>query len=280
MNTLATTTRIAVPVGEPRARFRDLIASEWIKLWSLRSTSWVFGLSALFVIGINANAAFADYNNYPSYGKDILAYFDPYWAMRDAFTRNACLILMLAAGSIGAITIVSEYSTGLVRTTFAAVPARRSVVAAKVAVLAAVMVVYGTVIAATSFGVTQAILSGRHAGLSISYPGAIRAVVVSALLAPVCALVGLGIGALIRHSATTIITTTVVLLLLPLLVNSNHTRWVIDLHNAMPYTAWERLAFPDQFQGQPTVAGAWIVFAAWPLAAAVLAATVVHRRDL
>lgn len=43
--------------AESRARFRDLVAAEWIKLWSLRSTYWVLGLGALVVIGINVNSA-------------------------------------------------------------------------------------------------------------------------------------------------------------------------------------------------------------------------------
>jgi ABC-2 type transport system permease protein len=284
MTAMTTSGRTAVAPPEPRARFRDLLAAERIKLWSLRSTSWVFGLSALAVIGINANAARADYDNWPAYGASIRAAFVPYWAMRDAFTRPACLVLMLAAGSIGAITIVSEYSTGLIRTTFAAVPARRSVLAAKVTVVAAVSLLFGLVIAATSFGVTQAILSGRHAGLSISYPGALRTVAASALLAPVCALIGMGIGAIIRHSATTIVITIVVLLLLPILIDSPLHRWVNDLHNAMPFPAWERLTFPGNpaFGGSSlaTITGSWIVLALWPLVAVILGAAVVHRRDL
>jgi hypothetical protein len=43
---------------------------------------------------------------------------------------------------------------------------------------------------AGSFGLTQAILSGQHGGVSLSHPGAWRVVVASALLAPLSALVG------------------------------------------------------------------------------------------
>ncbi|MFF3686085.1 hypothetical protein [Streptomyces sp. NPDC002187] len=57
------------------------------------------------------------------------------------------MVLILATGSIGALTVVGEYSTGQIRTTFAAVPARRSVVAAKVAVVTAVMLVHCAVVA-------------------------------------------------------------------------------------------------------------------------------------
>lgn len=283
MTVLTAPARDAVRAPELRARFRDLLAAEWIKLWSLRSTSWVFGLSALVIVFVNADAAFADYGNYPHYGAGIRASFVPYWAMHDAFGIGAAEILMLAASSIGAIAVVSEYGIGLIRTTFAAVPARRSVIAAKMTVVAAAMLVLGVVISATSFWVSQAILSGRHVGLSIAYPGAVRHVIVSALLAPVCALVGMGIGVIIRHSGATIVTATLTLLLGPFLIDSRTHRWVRDIHNAMPLSAWQALASADYHQQMPldpTMTGSWIVFAAWPLAAMILALIVIRRRDV
>jgi ABC-2 type transport system permease protein len=271
---------------EPRARFSDLLAAEWIKLWSLRSTSLGLTFCALIVIGITTNAAVADYTNWPAYSANIKAYFVPIWSMRDAFNDPAGLVFMLVCGSIGAIAVVGEYSSGLIRTTFGAVPARRSVMAAKVTVVTGVFLVFGTVVSATAFGVTQAVLSGHHVGLSIGYPGALRAVAASAVLAPVCALIGMGIGAVVRHTATTIVTTTAVLLLLPRLVESRRYQWVATLHNAMPAPAWDRLTETaagtalDHERFAPTIAGSWIVFAAWSLVAAILAVTVVHRRDL
>ena len=51
----------------PRARFRDLLAAEWIKLWSLRSTSWTLALVTLYVAGVSAYASLADYRNWPDY---------------------------------------------------------------------------------------------------------------------------------------------------------------------------------------------------------------------
>ncbi|MFD7336843.1 ABC transporter permease [Streptomyces violascens] len=281
--TQPTAASTAARSAEPGARFSDLPAAEWIKLWSLRSSSWAFGVSAFIVIALNISAAVADYNNWPSYNEGIRALFVPIWAMRDAFTTGACMVLILATGSIGALTVVGEYSTGQIRTTFAAVPARRSVVAAKMAVVTAVMLGYGTVVAGTSFGVTQAILSGRDIGLSLGHPGALRAVVASALLAPVCALIGMGLGALIRHTATTLVAFTGILLLLPFLLSDRH-RWSAGILHALPRTAWERLVeMDDPFGSTPypaTVLGSWIVYAAWPLAAAVVAVAAVRRRDL
>jgi hypothetical protein len=200
--------------------------------------------------------------------------------MFDAFTKTTGLCLMLAVGAIGAMTIVGEYSTGLIRTTFAAVPARRSVMAAKMIVVTAVTAAFGAVVSAASFGVTQAILSGRHAGLSIGFPGALRVVVASTLLAPVSALVGLGLGAVIRHSATTMVATFVILLLLPTALSANH-HWTAVVDHAMPFNAWARLAQANAWPADypSTITGAWIVYAVWSLAAAILAVTTVHHRD-
>jgi hypothetical protein len=121
----------------------------------------------------------------------------------------------------------------------------------------------------------------------IGHPGAWRVVVASSLLAPVSALVGMGMGALIRHSATTMILTTLVLLLLPAFVTDRY-HWTACVRNALPYNAWVRLV--DTGYGDhpftltprfPTTAtGGWVVFAVWAGVAAILTVVVVDRRDV
>ncbi|MFF1411247.1 hypothetical protein ACFVX6_15895 [Streptomyces sp. NPDC058289] len=99
------------------------------------------------------------------------------------------------------------------------------------------MLVLGTVVAGTSFGVTQAILQDHH-GMSLGDPGALRAVAASALLAPLCALTGMALGALIRHAAGTVVAVVGILLMLPPLFWGETYRWVKEIGNAMPLTAW------------------------------------------
>ncbi|MGW0431729.1 ABC transporter permease [Micromonospora sp. NPDC003197] len=281
---MTTLTKPATGTGA-RVRFGDLIAAEWIKLWSLRSTCWGLAVTALIVVGMNANSAISDMNNWERYSQGIRDNFVPTWSIRDAFTDPAALVLVLATASIGAIMIVGEYSSGLIRTTFAAVPARRAVLAAKFLVVTPVMLAYGAVVSATSFGVTQAILSSRDVGLSISYPGALQAVTASALLPAVCALVGMGLGALIRHTATTIVTATLLLLLLPTMIEPNQP-WKAALHHALPLNAWQRLTDISPVNlGPPilypaTITESWLVYAAWPLVAVVLTLIVIPRRDV
>ncbi|MGW0533392.1 ABC transporter permease [Streptomyces sp. NPDC003032] len=201
--------------------------------------------------------------------------------LQEAFTGNASLALMVAAGAVGALAIVAEYRTGLIRTTFAAVPARRQLMAAKVLVVAAVMTALGAVVAGGSFWLTQAILSGRDVGVPIGHPGAWRLVIASALLAPVCALAGMALGAVLRHSGSTMVATFVLLLLLPMVL-SDDRYWTAVVGHAMPYKAWLRLAGTGDVQAlyPSTAAGAWIVLAVWPLAAVAVAVLAVDRRDL
>ncbi|MEU4773402.1 ABC transporter permease subunit [Micromonospora sp. NPDC023644] len=283
MTVVTAPTRRPTVTGAP-ARFRDLLAAEWIKLWSLRSTRWTLPLVFLFVIGTSVNASLADHRNWPTYPEGRRELFRLYGPVRDAFPEAGYLLLILASATVGALTIVGEHQSGLIRATFAAVPARRAVVAAKAAVLTAVMLVLGTATAATAFWVSQAILADRDAGWSIGEPGVLRAVAASAVLVPVCALVGMGLGALTRHAAAAVATATTVLLLAPMLVDSDEHRWIAEAHNALPLTAWLRLieVHPDVLNPDPypaTVTGAWLTLAAWSLTATLTAITLTHRRD-
>ncbi|GHC39578.1 ABC transporter permease [Streptomyces cinnamoneus] len=274
MTTLASVP-LTTPVAGPPVRFRDLLASEWIKLRSLRSTPWTIALTVLFVIGSAAVASLAD-----KAARSGSADFLPY----DAYPAAGYWTLILVASSMGALTVVSEYSSGLIRTTTVAVPARGSVVLAKAAVTAALWTAVGTAASTGSFLVSQAILDGHHAGVPITHPGVFRALVASALLAPVCALVGLGLGVLLRHAAGTMVTSVFTLLMLPTMFSESN-RWSADIKHALVSAAWNRLVQtwepdPGSLGYTATVTGSWIVYALWPLITVALAVLVVRRRDV
>ncbi|MFI6843135.1 ABC transporter permease [Kitasatospora sp. NBC_00085] len=275
----------AVPGGRaaaPPARFGDLVAAEWIKLRSLRSTPWLLAFATLFVVGSSAAASIAESADLG--GTDMAVRPNEGFLVFDAYPVPGYLTLMLLAGTVGALTVVAEYGSGLIRATTVAVPARGSVVLAKGAVLIAVWGVVGTVISIGSFAVSQAILSGRHTDVAFGHPGVLRAVVVSALVAPVCALIGLGIGVLVRHGAAATATTGFVLLMLPVFFSTS-IRWSADVNHLMVSSAWKRLVQhwsppPGSGFGYATVSGSWTVLALWPLVALALALPVVRRRDV
>ncbi|MFI5805271.1 ABC transporter permease [Streptomyces sp. NPDC051561] len=265
-------------------RFRDLLAAEWAKLWALRANRWAYPVTAVIVVAIGANAAAADGRNWPGYPQGIRDNFVPTWAIRDAFPLASAMVLMMIVGTLGALTVVNEYSSGLIRTTLAAVPARRSLLAAKAAILTAVTTVFGVLVVAAAFAVSQTILSGFGAGVSLGEPGVLRSLASSAVLAPVSALVGLGIGVLLRHAAATVAGSTLVLILVPELLSQNDP-WTAAVKHAMPLNAWKNLSdIPPAWHlaapYTPSQTHSWIVLAVWCLVAATLALGLVHRRDL
>jgi hypothetical protein len=250
-----------------------------MKLWSLRSTLWTFVLSALAVVGFNGFGAYEDYLHWDGFSAAAHADFSKY-AMLDAFSNISCLGLMLAIGAIGANVVVGEYSSGLIRTTFVAVPARGSVMAAKLLVVTAVTTVFGVAVAAASFALTQAILSGQDAGLSITHPGALLGMAASALMAPLSALVGMAVGVIVRHSVATMVTFVFVFLVFPLATSDNNYVAALIAHTT-PYHAWLRLMDIDfgHVSYPWSTPGAWTVYVVWALCAAATTVITVRRRD-
>ncbi len=116
------------------------------------------------------------------------------------------LIGQLVIAVLGALTITSEYSTGMIRTSLTSMPRRGTVYAAKALVFGAVALVAGLVTSFASFFAGQALLAGVHASASLSQPGVLRAVIGGGLFLAVCGLLSFGLGAMFRHTAGAVAT--------------------------------------------------------------------------
>lgn len=152
------------------ARARDLLASEWIKLRSVRSTYLVLLMSAAVAVAVGIFSAATVKASHLDW-----ATFDPVQT-----SLAGLLVVQLAFGVFGALAITSEHTTGMIRTTFAAVPRRRAVLAAKATVTAAAALVAGEAIAFAAFFAGQLVLSGkhlpgRHLSVTLADPGVLRA---------------------------------------------------------------------------------------------------------
>jgi ABC-2 type transport system permease protein len=255
------------------ARPLDLVAAEWIKLRSLRSTYLVLltGVAAAFAIGLLVCNADAGQWTHVRPGQP-----SPVDPMADSFVGFSVAQLLFAA--TGVLTITGEYSSGLIRTTFAAVPARRAVLAAKAAVVSAVTLAVGLVTALASFLAGQAILSRQHLGISLSHPGAERAVMAAALYLVAVALLGMGLGALIRSAAGALAAVVVLLFLAPSFLHGT-SQWVIGIANVLPSNAIRRLASLQAWPHAPSITQAIVVIVVYPVVALAAAAYVIHRRD-
>ena len=189
----------------------------------------------------------------------------------------------LAIGVLGVLVITAEYSSGMIRTTFTAVPQRPTVLAVKAAVFGLVtFIVSAATTLATFFG-SQAILSrgNLNLGVSITDPHALRIVLGAALYLTLCGLIGVALGALLRSTAAAITTISGLLFMLPILASFLPTSWHRDaiarwLPSNAGFQILEKTTQHPQFS--PWVGLA--VFAAWVAVAFAGALVLLRRRDV
>jgi ABC-2 type transport system permease protein len=162
---------------------------EWIKLRGLRSTWWTLAVTVAGTIGIGAAVG----RNSRDGSADL--------------TNNALAGVvpgLLLVGALGVLTMTGEYSSGTIRATLAAIPRRRLVLAAKAVVFGAVTLIVGEAAAFLAFFAEAVTLRHGIAAPTLGQPGVLRAVVVTGAGYCLVGLLGLGLGAIIRHSAAAV----------------------------------------------------------------------------
>jgi hypothetical protein len=118
------------------------------------------------------------------------------------------------------LAITAEFSSGMIRATFAAAPRRPLVLTAKAAVLGAVTLAAGEISAFAAFLAGQAALTPPAPPATLGQPGVLRAVLMAGAYPALIALISLGIGAIIRHTAGAICGLVGVVFVLPLLFSA------------------------------------------------------------
>ncbi len=249
------------------ARARDVLSSEWTKLRSVRSTYWILLIAAVTAVGGSAVLAFST----ASGGSTP---FDPVASIFVAWLEYP----VLAVGILGVLAFSSEYSTGQIRTTYAAVPQRLAVLAAKAGVVGTVALVFGELLAFTSFFLSEAVLSGHHRGMSLSHPGVPGAVLAAGFSLFVIAMVGLGLGAMIRHTAGAVATLPA-LIYLPLIVLVLPGPWNYRIGRFTPLIAAYQVVSLHPRAELLSPGLSMVVLVAWPAAVLLGAALLITRRD-
>lgn len=192
-------------------RIKHVMRSEAAKMLTLPSTAITLGLTVvagLLVTGLVTHAAL-------NHGAPYYFGFD---ATQESLT--GMIVAGLTGGVFGALLITNEYSSSTIRATLAATPKRPTLLAAKIAVTAAAMVVFCELLSFVSFFLGQAVLSGGGApSASLGSPGAFRAVFMSGLFIALMAMMSFGFGLITRSTAAAIATFVGVVFVLPLVMH-------------------------------------------------------------
>jgi ABC-2 type transport system permease protein len=268
------------PSSLPRPTSRlatDLLAAEWTKLRSVRSTFWTLLAATVLTVGL---------------GAIICAVFAAQWANLDrqtkldfdaaSFSLTGGILAQLAIAVLGVLVITSEFGSGMIRTSFIAVPQRLGVLAAKAAVFAAATFVVTLAACVTAFAIGQAILSTKHIGVGIGSPHALRSIVGTALYLTVLGLLALGIGSLLRKTAGAITAVVGILFVLPAL-SALLPSSLDPVQRFLPSNAAQSMLTGGvQPHDGTVVLSPWIglgVFALYAVAALAGAAYLLVRRD-
>jgi len=223
--------------------FVRLVRSEWIKLRTIRSTMWCFGILFLLNIGfpllIASVGSFGGTQNPNQTG--------------DAAGQIALMVItlgvnftQLVVGVLGVLIVSGEYATGMIRGTFTADPRRLGALFAKALVLAVstfVVSAASTWIAALA---VHPILDGKGVSFDLADPKLFLPILGSSVYVTLVALLAFGIGALVRASAGGIAITLGLLLVAPLILQIltqllSGATWPGDLNAFLPSSAGAEL---------------------------------------
>ncbi len=257
------------------ALFRAAARSEWTKLTSVRSTVWSLLVTIVIVVGLGALFCAARVSRWDHLDPGERLRFDP-----AGFSLNGLFLAQLAVGVLGVLVMSSEYSTGQIRATLGAIPQRRLMLAAKTLVFALVVLVTGLVACVAAFAIGQAIFTAKNAGVSLTDPGVLRAVVGGALYLAAIGLMGVGLAAILRRTAGAIATLVGLLLVLPILVNFLPSPWNDDIAKYLPGEAGGSIF--HIVQRSSASLSPWPGFAvlcAYAALALVVGAVLLDRRD-
>jgi ABC-2 type transport system permease protein len=267
---MTATTNDPIPVAGALPPYRQpqrvtqlrVMCAEWTKLRTQPSTYWALLTAVILVVGFGIVYSLLRVAR-PPHGA-AMASFDP-----AAISLSGVQLAQIAVGVLGVLLVTSEYATGLIRTTFAAVPRRLPVLWGKAALLAATTTAVSLPAAFAAFAGGQSILSRQHLSVPLSQPDVARAIIGCALYLALVALLGLGLGALIRNAAGGIAALFGLLYGLPLAASFLPGSMAADVTKYLPADAGQAVT---TVQPDPTALHPWTGFGVLCAYAAVLLA--------
>lgn len=273
MTTETMTSTLVAVAHTPAVRFLDTLASEWIKLTTLRSTYISLGLGVTVSIAMTALVSLA----VGSIDEESVAGFGPIM-----FSLVGNLFALTISAVFGVMVVAGEYSSGMSRLTLTATPRRGRVLLAKLALLTPVMLVFGLVTSLGMFLVGQMVFEASGLPVTdLGDPDARRAVLGNAALMPVFPVIGLALGVLLRSTAGAITSVLALLWLPAFLVEFFPLWWREHVFSLFPGAGVDSLTL-SHIDDAPTYSdpafGALIVFA-WLAAFGGAAYVSFLRRD-
>lgn len=261
------------------ATFRRLVAAEWVKLRSLRSTWWMLAVGTLFLplFAVSRTASIAQVPEAVGSSSMVGA----------VYVTSGVALAQLVFCTLGVLAVTAEYGSGQIRATLVAAPTRLPVLGAKV------LMTVGTVVAASMVGVALAWAGSARwfevTGMSVDLTRAedLRILLGVPLYLAAATALACGIGAVVRHSAAGVAAVLGLLLVVENGLGAIPWTPLQTFAAHLPSSAGTRLLQSDAVgsvitTSSTTMLSPWEGFAVmlgWVLVALGVAAVLLRRRD-
>jgi len=252
----------------------SIVKSEWIKFRTVRSSIMGVAVTFILTIGIGVLVTSLIRAHWATTSSIDKLTFDPV-----STSLFGIVFAQFAVGVLGVLFISSEYSSGAIRTTLAAVPHRVELILGKFIVLIVSILVISEIACFAAFFIGQSIFSGVVPTASLSNGGVLRAVALAGVYLTLLSAVGFTLGLLFRHSAAAISTLASLILIVPIILVALPQSWRNDADRFLPselgHAMTSLTAVSHDF-------GAWGALAVLAIYVAVLLAvstTLFQRRD-
>ncbi|MFE8012989.1 ABC transporter permease [Streptomyces antibioticus] len=169
----------------------QVVRSEWTKIRSVASTVWTLSLAVVVTVALGMLIAALSKNEFDNLGARDRLSFDPTYISFAGMSLGQLAMIVF-----GVLVVSNEYSTGMIRTSLAAVPQRGTFLFSKIAVAAGLALAVGLVTSFVTFFLGQSMLGSLRA--EIGDPGVLRAVIGGGLYMTLIALFSMGVAAMLR----------------------------------------------------------------------------------
>jgi ABC-2 type transport system permease protein len=240
---------------------RRVLRSEWAKFWSLRSSWITLAVALLLLIALGSIASAT------SSPDAVQNQGPPGPGSGDSDAVSLALLgvtfASLAVGVLGVLMSAGEYSTGMIRSTLAAVPRRLLVLWSKSAVFGVVAFVLTTIGALAAFQLGTLGLDGEKIALTMGDDGVLRSLVGAGLYLGLVGVFGVALGVVLRSSAGAIAVLVGILLILPGLATLLPNSWEDTVVPYLPSNAGSAIYALHESSNSLSPGAGLAVFAGW-----------------
>jgi ABC-2 type transport system permease protein len=252
-----------------------VLKSEWTKIRTVSSTTWTLACALIVTVAISAALCALMKSQFDDLGPAEKLTFDP------TFISFSGMILgQLAMVVFGVLVVGTEYSSGMIRSSLAAVPRRGTFLFAKLTVATLLALVVGMATSFLSFFLGQALL-GPHR-TTIGEPNVLRAVFGAGLYMALIALFSMGVATMLRSSMLSLGILMPFFFLISQILSA--VPGAKNVARYFPDRAGSQImqVVPDAMNSDPAPYGPWGglgIMALWVIAALACGYLVLRKRD-